>query len=88
MVKRMGRSQELTSEPARFESVISSKFHPPIPSALRPKPRPHKLERVSDSGTQQGVGEPTQPFQHQTTSCLIHLLANYFIILMIIKKVQ
>ena len=44
-------------ELARFESGTSSKFHPPIPSVLRPKPRPHKLERASGSGTQQGEGD-------------------------------
>ena len=27
---------------------------PPLPSVLSPKPRPHKLERASGSGTQQG----------------------------------
>ena len=26
-------------------------------SVLRPKPRPHKLERASGSGTQQGEGD-------------------------------
>ena len=48
---------ELASELARFESGTSSKFQPAIPSALRPKPRPHKLECASGSGTQQGEGD-------------------------------
>ena len=47
---------ELASELARFESGTSSKS-PPILSVLRPKPRPHKLERASGSGTQQGEGD-------------------------------
>ena len=43
---------ELTRELARFESGTSSKFH-----LCRPKPLPHKLERASVSGTQQGEGD-------------------------------
>ena len=50
---------ELAREIARFKSGTSSKFHSPfpIPSVLCPKPLPHKLERASVSGTQQGEGD-------------------------------
>ena len=47
---------ELARQLARFESGPSSK-PPPFPSVLLPKPRPHKLERTSGSGTQQGEGD-------------------------------
>ena len=54
-----GQLGELSRELARFESGTSSKFHPhlPIPSVLCPKPLPHKLERASSNGTQQGEGD-------------------------------